>query len=293
MSGIDIGTALGIIGNSPILKNVMGHTVDGLKIPRHLDAGSTPDVQKILGLVMSGGTGALLQSPLGSVLAPLMSALGGAQTSATSSLGVDASYITSAISGVSTSAGNLSALADNLVGYASNAAIPGQLAVVAHMGTLASLGSQAPASLAMSTVLAPVNASALLTNATTTVPAIVVNVLAGSVGILDGAAQITAIQAGIDAVTNGSTGALAASSGATMALCAAQSTIALLVAGSPEVIAAIAAAIRPDMLATVQGIVSAHNATLATAASTQAAAAAAEATVATAFAAAEASAPAT
>ena len=286
MSGpVSLGQAIGLIGGIPILKNGGASTLAHLKIPKHLAINDVSgQIGKLLSSVLGGGTGALLQSPLGSVLTPLTSALTTAQSSVTTALGASGSFLTTALANLSTSTGNLSALSDNLVGLASNPSLPGQLDVIAHMGILASLGSGAPAALSMATVLAPVHSAALLTAATAAVPPIVAQVLSGSLGILDGANQVVQIQAGIDAVTNASTGALAASSSAALSLCAAQSTIALLVAGPPEVVAAVQAAIRPDMMATVQGIVDAHNATLAIAASSQAAASEADSTVASAVA---------
>ena len=270
--GVSLGQVLGIIGNVPILKNVLGHTVDKLKIPRHLDIGTPPN---ILQAVMNGGPGALLQSPLGSALAPLTSGITGAIAQLAAAGGGAGSSDTNkpletALCALSTSSTNLSALADNLVGYATNTALPTQSDLVAHMSTVQPLGSAVPANLSLATVLQPVSSSPLLIAALPAMEAIVAQVIAGTMMVTDAVTAVQAIQAGLDAVTNASTGAIATVQAAQLGLCAAQSAVALLVAGSPEVIAAMRAAIRPDMMATVQALVDAHNATLAISAASQA-----------------------
>ena len=303
MSGISIGQAIGIIGGVPILRNVLGHTIDGLKIPRHLDigsAGTSGSMQGLLSSVMSGGPGALLQSPLGSSLGSLSSAITGAISAlnagaSSSSSGSDSgsgdgtsgsgnqpsSYqpLITALGSLSTSATGLSALADNLVGYVTNPNLPGQLDVIAHAGVVQALGTGTPAALALSTVLAPTSSTGLLTAAQAGVQSVVAQVLAGTMAVSDAVTATAAQQTGLDQVTNASTGALAASQAAAPALAAAQSAIALLVAGPPELTAAMLAAIRPDVLPIVQAIVAAHNEAIGVAASSQAAAAAAIAAI--------------
>ena len=321
MSGISLGQAIGIIGGVPILKNVRGHTVDHLKIPRHIaigTAGTAGTQQNLLSSVLSGGIGSLLQSPLGSALTPLMSAITGAVASlnAASSSSTSSGSTSSGTSGsssdtgggdstttymplvtalntLSTSATNLSTLADNLVGYASNTALPTQMDVIGHMSATQSLGGTVPTAVSLATVLAPVQSSTLLLNALSSVQSIVAQVLADTMTVADAVTAAEALQAGLDAVTTASTGAVSAVQAAQPFLCAAQSAIALLVGGTSDMIEAMMVAIRPDMLATVQNIVEAHNEAVAVSAASQAAASAALASIAQAQAAAEAQYPAT
>ena len=313
MSSVSLGQAISIIGGSPILKNVLGHTVDKLKIPRHIDIGNVPGMSSIMsGILSGGGTGSLLQSPLGSALTPLTSTISSAVSSLTSvssnassatsgtdsnssgsagAGGTDFTPLIAALNSLSTSATSLSGLADNLVGFASTAGLPTQLDAIGHMNLTQSLGTALPAAMSMATVLAPTSSAGLLTGALTSIQPIIAQASAGTMSVGDAVTATQAIQAGLDAVTNASTGAVASLQAMAPALAAGQSAIALLVAGSPEMVAAMTAAIRPDQMAAVQAIVAAHNATLATAATTQAAATAAASNVAAAVAAAEASAP--
>ena len=307
MSGISIGQALGIIGNVPILQNVKGHTADGLKIARHLSVGgssiggSAGGIQSILSGVLASGPGALLQSPLGGQL----SSLTGAITSAVGSLGQGAAGANSsgtaatdpatptsanqpvitALGALSTSATNLSALADNLVGFTSNPALPGQIDVAGHLGAVQTIGPSVPEALSLATVLQSVQSANLLSGAATGVASIAAQLAAGTMAVTDAVAAVQGIQAELDAVTSASTGAIATMQAAQPALCAAQCSIALMAAGPPEMLAALAVAIRPDQMAAVQAIVAAHTAALAVAASTQSAATAAAASVAAAIAA--------
>ena len=315
MNAVSLGQAISIIGGSPILKNALGHTCDKLKIPRHIDVGNVPGMSSILsGIVSGGGTASLLQSPLGSALTPLTTALSSAVTSLASqgstgggssgtsgsstgtadtgtsddgsgTTGVDYTPLVNALNNLSTSATNLSALADNLVGVASNAALPTQFDAIGHMNLAQSLGTALPATLSLATVLAPTGSASLLTSALTSVQPIITETLAGTMAVSDAVTATETIQAGLDAVTNASTGAVTSLQAMAPALAAGQATIALLVAGSPEMVAALNTAIRPDMQATVQAIVTAHEAQLAVAASSQAAAAAAAESVAAAIAA--------
>lgn len=302
---VSLGQAISIIGGSPILKNVLGHTVDKLKIPRHIDVGNVPGMSSIMSGILSGGTSTLLQSPLGSALAPLVSGITAAVAqlgtsgsgSGSSTPGTDtgsgASFapVVAALNSLSTSATNLSALADNLIGYASNAALPTQFDAIGHANLSQSLGTALPASVSLATVMAPTGSAGLLTTALAGIQPIVAQALAGTMAVTDAAAAIAAIQTGLDAVTNASTGAITSLQAMAPALAAGQAAIALLVAGPPEMVAAMTAAIRPDQMAAVQAIMAAHNEALAMAASTQSAADAAAANVAAAVAAAAASAP--
>ena len=268
--GISLGQAIGIIGGVPILKNVLGHTVDHLKIPRHIDIGTIGTAvtqQNLLSGVLSGGIGTFLQSPLGSALTPLTSAISSAVSSLTSAGSSGSGDSTpnpyqpliSALNSLSTSATSLGALADNLVGYASNTALPTQMDAIAHMGAMQSLGPSVPSDLSLAAVMAPVQSASLLTTALPSVPSITSQVIAGTLDIGDAVTAVEATQAGMDAVTNASTNAISTVQNAQPSLCAAQSAIALLVGGSSDMIKAMMVAIRPDMLATVQDIVEAHN----------------------------------
>lgn len=262
MSSISLGQAIGIIGGVPILKNVLGHTVDHLKIPRHLDIGTigtSATQQNILSSVLSGGIGSLLQSPLAAALAPLTTAISGALTSLNAlTSGTSMAPLVTALGSLSISATNLSALADNLVGVGANAALPSLLDVVGHMGAVQSLGSLVPSNLSLATVLAPVQSASLLTKTLSSLQPVVAQAIAGTMTVSNAAAAVGALQASLDAVTNASTTAVSTVQAAQPALCAASSAIALLVGGTSDVVSAMKVAIRPDMLAKVQGIVTAH-----------------------------------
>ena len=297
MSGVSIGQAISIIGGSPILKNVLGHTVDHLKIPRHIDVGNVPGMSSIMsGILSSGGLGSLLQSPLGSSLSQLTSTVSSAVSSLTSAAsggsGTDFTPLVTALGSLSASGTNLSALADNLVGFASAAGLPTQLDAIGHMNLLQSLGTALPAAMSLATVMAPTGSAGLLTSAQASVQSIVAQATAGTMAVTDAVTAMQAVQARLDAVTNASASAVASLQNLAPALAAGQAVVALLVAGSPEMIAAINTAIQPSMLPAVQAMVSAYKASFANAANTQAAAAAAASAVAEAIAADAAQAPA-
>ena len=278
MSGIDIGQAIGIIGGVPILKNALGHTVDGLKIPRHLDIGSVPS---IMSAVMSGGAGALLQSPLASALSSFTGSLTQAQGAITAALPSEAaSLVSAAVAQASASGSNLSALADNLVGLTSNPAMPGQLDVISHLTTVQSLGAATPVTLSMAAVLAPVHASPALTSAAALVHEITSQVVAGSITYDAAIADYQAIQASLDAVATSSTGAVSTLASSRMALCAAQSTVALFMVGDPDIAAALTVAVRADMMTTIEDAIAAHKEAIAVSASSQGDVAAALASIA-------------
>ena len=253
ITGMIQGQAIKIIGGVPILKNVLGSTLEKLKLPKHLEIGN---ISGILSAVHAGGIGALLQAPLGGALGNLTGAISSAQ-SALGAIG-GAGGLGAALGNLSSSAGALGTLANSLSGFAGSEGLPNHLDLIGHMNLAQSFGDALPAALSLATATAPITSSDLLHDAASQVSGIVAGVTGGTLPIAHALATVTGLQANIDGVASAATSAIGGLADRAHDLAAASSSVALLVSSPPAMQQAMMAAIRPDMLATVQDVISDH-----------------------------------
>lgn len=259
--GLAQGQALKIIGGIPILKNAGGSTLEGLKLPKHLDVGK---VGGLLRQVMSGGIGSVLQNPLGAVTGQLNGAINGAIGQVTGALGGAASSLTSALGGLNASVGSLSALAGNLSGVTSLVGLPNNFDLYGHIGLAQSFGDAIPPGLGIDTVIGPLTMAADIGAMVDRVAAIATAVTSGTMPVPDAVSAIAGMAATADAAVAGATDAIATLTAAGPGMMAAQAAVASLIPGTLPPAAAIAmrACIRPDMRDAVDGILADHIATI-------------------------------
>ena len=251
--GLAQGQAIKIIGGVPILKNVLGSTLEKLKLPKHLEIGN---IGQILAKVQAGGIGTLLQAPLGQALSSLTGSLSAVQSSLGAISG--ASGLISAIGDLGSSASGLSDLASNLVGAGNIAGLPNQFDLMGHMNLAQSFGALLPTNLSLAVVTAPMTASPMLADATSQVLDIGSQVVAGSLPIANAVSAVTSLKSEIDACASSATGAISTLASTAPDLAAASSAIALMVSAPAELQAAMRAAIQPAMLPAVQALIDDH-----------------------------------
>lgn len=242
---------LQLIGGSPLNK-VRAVLTNGLPSPNIADL---PGLGDLLGSVLQGGAGAVLQNPLGAALGSVQGGIAAVAGSLDASV---ASALTGS-GGLMDSLSSLQGATDLLSGVASAGdGAFGLLDVMSHAATLDGLGdAPIPAGLGMDSVLAPIN---LLGTVQTDMAQFVGQL--PSLSPATALAQISAFKTQISGALSASTNAMATVQNAAQAMAGVSSVASALVAGPASLQGFLGSVVQPSAMGAMQAAVNAHAETL-------------------------------
>lgn len=249
--GISIGTAIGIMGGSPLMKvrQVIG---EFLPLTKSLDGG--PDLGGLMQRVIAGGgLAAILPNPMQAVAGQLQGAI---EQAAGALAGIPgAGGLISALNGASglasAATGLMAAGSDLLSGS-------GVLGMIAH-GTMAEMAGDAlPAALGIDAVLGPLTAGASLADMATSIPALVSDVVAGRVSIGAAVLEVQGYAVVLDEITQGSADALSGLADLSADIAAVSTVAAAFVSAPPAIAAVLELSMGPDTAAQMRASVARH-----------------------------------
>lgn len=249
--GISIGTAIGIMGGSPLMKvrQVIG---EYLPLTKSLDSG--PDLGGLMQKVIAGGgLQAILPNPMQAVTGQLQGAIGQAAGALANVPG--ASGLISALNGpsglASAATGLMTAGADLLSG-------PGVLGMIAH-GTMAEMAGDAlPPALGIDAVLGPLTAGAAIADMATSIPALVSDVVAGRLNVAAATLEVQVYAIALEQITQGSADALSGLAGMSADIAAVSTVAAAFVSAPPAIAAVLESSMGPDTAALMRASVARH-----------------------------------
>jgi hypothetical protein len=212
-----IGKILPLLGNFPLMNPFDAAMKKNPIIgpAKRLLARNIPlpkGMQDMMGSLMSGGIGSMLQNPMGAVMGQLQGQLGGMMGQLTGALGGAAGPLTGALNGVL--GGSLGQL-QSMTGMMSGLSIPNMMSgqfglqdIAGHLNVASMLGSALPANLGIDKVLGPLNMAADITGMVSDLGSMAQGVIAGQISIPDAVLEVTQMAAHIDNVMFDATAAI-------------------------------------------------------------------------------------
>lgn len=245
------GGIISLIGGNPLMKvkQVIG---ESLPLTKSLDGGAGLG-DMIRDVVSGGGLGSIISNPMGALTGIAQGVIGNAASSLQGVAGAGAliGKLTGS-GGLGEALGTLASAGDGLLSG------QGILDMVGHANLVDMFGAALPAEFGLDKVVGPLASDALLTGINTAIPAMVQDVMTGTLSVSDAIAQVDAHIADLADVVGGSTNALTTVASNALDIAAVSTVAAATVAAPPEIQAVLQRAVAPEALAIMRASVASH-----------------------------------